>query len=149
MTLLQRLINKLEYNHKTHCWLWVGRIRKGYGEIKYCGKHFGVHRVAYQYFVKDIPDGLCVLHKCDVPNCCNPMHLFLGTKRDNAKDRVKRNPYSWPSGNNHYSVRKLTKQDVLDIRASQESLQILAKRYNVHGSHISNIKNRKTWKYID
>ena len=151
MTLLQKLINKLEYSTETYCWLWNGRIRKGYGEIKYNGKHFGAHRVAYQYFVKDIPDGLCVLHKCDVPNCCNPMHLYIGTKQDNADDRERRNRsnYNNAARGEKNGRSKLTEKQVLEIRESKDTQVVLAKRYHISRSHISNVRNRKMWKHID
>ena len=34
-----------------------------------------------------ISEGLCVLHRCDNPGCCNPNHLFVGTQRRNIEDR--------------------------------------------------------------
>lgn len=47
-----------------------------------------MHRAAYSAFVGEIPVGAHVLHKCDVRNCINPNHLFLGSNLDNVADRV-------------------------------------------------------------
>jgi hypothetical protein len=44
--------------------------------------------VAWQLLKGPIPEGLCVLHRCDNPPCCNPDRLFLGTHRDNTLDMV-------------------------------------------------------------
>lgn len=66
------------------CWLWHGRDggTRGYG--KYNGRW--AHRVAYERAHGPIPSGLFVLHRCDVPACVNPNHLWLGTAADNARD---------------------------------------------------------------
>jgi hypothetical protein len=54
------------------------------------GKILKVHRLAWAEANGPIPTGLRVLHKCDVPACCNPDHLFVGTQLDNVTDmRVK------------------------------------------------------------
>lgn len=74
------------------CWEWQGcRISYGYGRVRYDGKTRFAHRVAWELTHGQIPDGLCVLHICDNPPCCNPAHLFLGTKADNNADKVSKN----------------------------------------------------------
>lgn len=71
------------------CWLWTkGRMPFGYGAIVVNGKTKLAHRVSYEAHVGPIPSGLCVLHRCDVPPCVNPEHLFLGTQLDNMRDKI-------------------------------------------------------------
>jgi hypothetical protein len=71
------------------CWLWTGwTSRFGYGRIKRDNRECLTHRVSWELTNGPIPDGMCVLHRCDVPACVRPDHLFLGTKTDNAADRT-------------------------------------------------------------
>jgi hypothetical protein len=74
----------------TGCVLWAGRVnQKGYGQF-YTGRTTAIaHRVAYQLARGAIPPGLCVCHRCDVPSCVNPEHLFPGTIEDNNKDMAR------------------------------------------------------------
>jgi hypothetical protein len=73
------------------CWLWKGSKRpNGYGRLQVRGevnKTFGVHRLSWELHNGPIPSGLFVCHKCDVPLCVNPEHLFLGTQLENMRDR--------------------------------------------------------------
>ena len=77
---------------RNSCWLWTGPVNRpnGYGWIYLEGKDWATHRAAYNFFVRRIPPGKCVLHKCDVKNCVRPSHLYIGTMRDNARDAVVR-----------------------------------------------------------
>jgi len=46
------------------------------------------HRLAWEEAKGPIPDGLFVLHRCDVRGCINVDHLFLGTAKDNTHDMM-------------------------------------------------------------
>ena len=73
------------------CIVWTGaRVTAGYGSIRRGGKHFYAHRLAWSEANGPIPKGICVCHKYDMPACCNPDHLFLGTASDNVHDAMEK-----------------------------------------------------------
>lgn len=74
------------------CWKWHGTTDiQGYGHLRVDGRKTLAHRYSYQLHLGDFDQSLYVLHKCDNPNCTNPMHLFLGTHMDNMVDMIKKN----------------------------------------------------------
>ena len=88
-TLRERLESRLVPG-ANGCLEFVGaHHRKGYGVIKVEGKPQRAHRVAWMLNHGDMP-GLCVLHRCDNPKCCNLEHLFLGTHADNMADMSRK-----------------------------------------------------------
>jgi len=54
--------------------------------MTYKGRQVGAHRVSFEVFEGIDPGDLDVCHRCDVPPCINPHHLFLGTAQDNMRD---------------------------------------------------------------
>lgn len=73
------------------CWLWLGFVRSnGYGQTCIGRGSELTHRLSYELFVGDIPDGMFVYHRCDVKRCINPDHLFVGTPKDNSQDRERK-----------------------------------------------------------
>lgn len=73
------------------CWLWTGSFRRdGYGSLSIDGVTHAAHRVSWWLSKGEIHDGLCVLHRCDNRACVNPDHLWLGTKRDNTNDMLRK-----------------------------------------------------------
>jgi HNH endonuclease len=74
------------------CWLYVGGARndQGYGGISDGRRKVSAHRVMWESIHGLIPEGMCILHRCDVTACVNPAHLFLGTYQDNMDDAVRK-----------------------------------------------------------
>lgn len=79
------------YDGMQPCWIWSGyRDREGYGHYSDCShrQHSRrAHRDMWEYHNGPIPPRMCILHRCDVPSCVNPDHLFMGTHLDNIADR--------------------------------------------------------------
>lgn len=144
---------------KTHCWKWMGKKdRKGYG-LMYAyrdnGKSFstGAHRLAWSLFRGPIPNGKIVCHHCDVPDCVNPAHLFLGTFKDNVDDmdrKGRRKPGGAPGELN--AQCKINTDVVKNIRADYESgkysQEQIAGFYGLGQTHVSRIIRGESWKHI-
>lgn len=112
------------------CVLWTGSLNsEGYGHIgcRIDGRKFtfAVHRLSYEIANGPIPDGLCVLHRCDVRSCIAPRHLFLGTKDDNNKDRVRKGRSADVHGERNPFV-KYTDAQIAAVRADTRKTSIVA-----------------------
>jgi len=131
----------------------ASRFIDGYGKLRddaaNGGKLLHAHRVAYELAYGSIPEGMCVLHHCDNPGCCNPEHLYLGTKADNVADMLIRGR-GRNSGRNAHS--KLTNELIPEVRRRYAeggmTQRELAAEYNVDQSQISRIVNNHTWAHI-
>lgn len=75
---------------ETHC--WISKMQRVFGEPRQYVQIF-------EFFNGKIPIDehcikrhrkMCVCHKCDNSECCNPEHLFLGSNSDNRIDCVKK-----------------------------------------------------------
>lgn len=85
----KRFLSYVTQDDPSGCWIWHGaKTHDGYGVLSAAGKLWKASRLAYLFFVGEIPEGLFVLHHCDIPACVNPEHLFIGTNQDNANDKV-------------------------------------------------------------
>ncbi len=127
------------------CWIWTGSLTaRGYGYLgnKKNGQPQTAHRHSWKLHCGPIPTGKHVLHKCDVRCCVNPDHLYVGTHKDNMRDRDMR-------GRN--GMAKLHMSDIPKIRqllAEGRKTQEIADLYGVNRSSISHIQRGYTWRHV-
>ena len=146
VTSLAARIERMVAKQPGGCWLWLGKTDTcGYGRMKVGRRLVRAHRVAYESFVGAIPDSASVLHSCDVPACCFPGHLRVGTSAMNVADKVERNRQAKGT-----QLRaKLTEASVLGILADGRSHRVIADDYGVSHNIVGRIKRRQDWKHVE
>lgn len=129
------------------CHVWKGKTnQKGYGRLMINRRELLAHRVAWEHAHGRIPDGLCVLHRCDTPPCINPAHLFLGTIADNNADMKAKGRDRKATGERAPSA-KLTSAEITEIRRRGRTAELfkdIAAAFGVHPSHVSRICRGRT-----
>lgn len=127
------------------CWEWSRfRNKAGYGYFKWKSKLTMAHRVAYELAIGEIPDGMYVLHKCDNPPCCNPDHLWLGTKDDNNKDKKAKNRGRSAPKKLDAPRAALLKWDLVHGFGFRET----ARKFGVSLPTVLYICDGKAWRYV-
>src|ERR1700743_2052316 len=112
-----RFMSMTRRNETNGCLEWDSFRWFGYGMFYYMGKPRKAHRVSWELYRGPIPEGLCVLHRCDNRACVDPEHLFLGTYQDNTDDmRAK--------GRDNYTSRRKRN----GISQGNDSVQIPSQR---------------------
>lgn len=134
------------------CWIWMGGLARDgrYGSCSYLDHIYRTHRLSYFLAYGQIPDGVNVLHKCDIPLCINPDHLFLGTDADNMLDKTEKNRQAKGRDCNHpYNVfSENTVKEARTLYGFGFTLQEVADEYGCTKSTVSMIVNRKTWRHV-
>jgi hypothetical protein len=129
---LQRILNRWSYKPDTQCWLWLGATVKGYASARLYGTTIIVHRVMYQIFKGEIPDGMHLHHKCRNRNCLNPDHMTQVT-----------------SAKHNRLDTKISIKQVEEIRkrvALGESHNKIAADYGISRPYVSNIGAGRVWR---
>jgi hypothetical protein len=143
----------------TPCWIWTGRLTtKGYGDFGYGAEYHLAHRLAWFFTYGKFPEP-CGCHKCDNPPCCNPEHIFEGTKSDNGKDMHQKGRAVHVRGSSHYKtiltnkqvkkIRELwAKHGVTQGKKGSITQGQLANDFGVGRTTINNIIRFVNWKVV-
>lgn len=107
--------------------------------------NYRAHLFAWMLCNGRIPEGMVIMHTCDVPLCVNPAHLNLETPAENVADRDMKGRTAKGENQGH---SKLTETQARFIKQSTERPGVLAKRFDVHPTAITAIRIGKNWAYL-
>lgn len=115
---------KVKKGPKHQCWPWLGYCKSsGHGLTSYKSLTIHASRKAWILTNGEIRDGLCVNHRCDNAACCNPHHMYLGTREENMGDRWGITPV----------------EEIYQARRLGASLRECAERFGLHISTICRV----------
>lgn len=148
-----RYWSHLDTSDPDACWIWKSKNKATrYPQLKVgpkaSARMFYAHRIAYELAYGSIPPGLGVLHSCDIPWCCNPQHLRVGSQAENMQDAISRNRTA--RGEDHGNHR-LTVEKVRTIRALYaEGMQQkeIASRFGVANATVWSVLSGRTWGHV-
>lgn len=131
---------------KTHgCWEWKGKLtNNGYGKFR----SSSASRASYEYHIGEIPEGMQICHICDNRKCVNPEHLFLGSIKDNMRDKNSKNRQAKGS---KIANSILSDSIVLEIREKRlkgVQYQTLSDEYKISWYLVRCICKNRQWKHV-
>lgn len=132
------------------CWTWTGCLRRGYGDFKHGGRKYGAHVWSWRLANgREVPTGLCVMHKCDNRACVRPDHLQVGTTHENMLDKVQKGRQARGESN---ASSKLTEDRVRYLKKNRpkgRELTALARIWGVSATAVREVLLGRNWRHIE
>lgn len=148
----QRFWGKVDRRSPSDCWPWRGATDTfGHGQFFVSPERGKVPAHVYAIELttgEPCPEGKEGFHHCDNPPCCNPTHIYYGTRQQNVADMHSRGRAQ--VGSQRTNAR-LTEANVLLMRqrfAAGEQLKDLAAVFGIGEGHVSKIVNGLMWKHV-
>lgn len=145
-----RFWNKVNYINnedgslnKDVCWVWDASTGEdGYGTFWYENKVRRANRVTIAITTDiDYDDIDNALHKCGNRSCCNPAHIYDGTRAENWDDAVE-----------HGTVRGFTHEEVREMREMRDrglSYNEIADELDEHKQTVYRIITRQHYARVE
>jgi hypothetical protein len=144
--IVDRFLSYVQPVTESGCWLYDGASTgNGYGKFSVRNKTYRAHRWAYEHFIGALSAEQVVCHRCDVPCCVNPDHLYAANHAANVADKVTKGRQAKGAS---CGRAKLTDDQIIAIRASGASLTEIGRQFGVHRSLVKRIKLRKAWRHV-
>lgn len=151
----RRFYEKVEFDTNGGCWLWAARCddKMGYGQFRLYGRHWAAHRASWALHRGPIPEGGLVLHKCDVPSCVNPDHLFVGTQAENIADMIRKGRHARvgargeQSGHARLNTEAVRAMRVAYMRRSKTKAE-MARELGLGETTVRAAVNGTTWRHV-
>lgn len=119
---------KVQRGGASDCWPWLGyRKASGHGLTSHKSLMIHASRKAWILTHGEIRDELCVNHTCDNAICCNPDHMYLGTRAENMAD--------------YWGVTPV--EEIYKARQGGASLRECAERFGLHISTICRVVTKR------
>lgn len=153
LSVLEMFPDRVSPEPTSGCWLWEGSVApskgtQGYATTAFGGESIFVHRLSYEISCSEIPDGECVLHKCDNSLCVNPDHLETGTQRKNILDASARGRLRKGSSHGKAKLSDAAVAEILSVegRAPLGFNRAMAAKYGVSLGAVEKIRCRQNWR---
>ncbi len=139
--------------HLGPCWIWTASTVRGYGSLKYKENNLPeiitAHRFSWKLHYGEIPEGMFVLHHCDVKRCVRDTHLFLGDQQANMTDCARKLRTNIGERNPNATKSEL---EVLEIKRVFETGKYTKKEiselFRIRRAEVYRIVTGKRWKYL-
>lgn len=109
-----------------------------------------VHRLVYETFVGEIPEGMVIRHLNDEPGDNRLSNLAIGTQKENVQDAIRNGKIKYGEGNKN---SKLTDDDVRDIRiVKNDNPEVpnreIAEEFGVSRRTVDRVIKREAWGHV-
>jgi hypothetical protein len=155
---LSQIKGRCKVDPRTECWEWANCTQaNGYGRLTVQRRVWYAHRYVYQLVHGELPSGRDICHECDNRCCCNPDHLFSGTRLMNMRDCKRKGRMS--KGEQHSRAttasarsRRTTKLSIEKAREIRKlasdgiRTQDIANAYDTAISNVRLILCNKAWR---